>query len=186
MKIKEVKEEITEVENINDTKNKQPWYTRWYIIMAIVVVSIVSIFSYNYTFVMVNGYSMEPNYHDTNLILGEKHFEYLNRFDVVIINSVEGKTVLIKRVIGLPGETIQYKDNQLFVNGNYVEDVYGTGLTENFKVTLDENSYFCMGDNREHSRDSRYYGYFDKKEIMAKINGRRYVSIFNTKSPLNN
>ena len=184
MKIKEVKEEIKDIENPNETKNKKPWYKRWYIIMAIITVIVVSIFNYNYTFVMVNGYSMEPNYHDTNLLLGEKHFDYLNRFDVVIINSVEGNTVLIKRVIGLPGETIQYKDNQLFVNGKYVEDIYGTGWTENFTITLDANSYFCMGDNREHSYDSRYYGDFDEKEIMAKIRGRRYVSIFNTKSPL--
>lgn len=176
MKLKKV--ELDEEEVVNEsTKKKLPWYKRWYVIVMLFVLISTSIFNYNYTFVYVNGSSMEPNYEDGNIVLGEKHYDYLSRFDVVVINSDSVDNILIKRIIGLPNDTIEYVNNQLFVNGEYAVDLFGMGFTENYKIELGPDEYFCLGDNREHSWDSRLYGTFTKKEIIAKVKGRRHIKI---------
>ena len=90
----------------------------------------------------------------------------LKRFDIVVVDN--GKDYLIKRVIGLPGEEIEYKDNKLYVNGKEVNDKYGNGKTSDFKVKVGKNKYFVLGDNRTNSLDSRYYGSFNKKKILGK------------------
>lgn len=175
---KMIKKEIidTEVNQSNEIDNK-PWYKRWYIITTIIVFFIMMIFNYNFAFILVNGDSMNPNYENGNLVFADKQYEDLYRFDVVVINSDNADQILIKRIIGLPGDTIEYVDNQLFVNGEYVEDMYGSGMTNNFKIVVEDNSYFCLGDNRENSYDSRRYGLFTKDEIIAKVQGRRYVKL---------
>ncbi len=87
------------------------------------------------------------------------------RFDIVIFPGVEegnDQPYLIKRLIALPGETVQIKDGKVYINGEELtEDVYGTdeyisyaGIVEE-PYTLGEDEYFCMGDNREHSWDCR-------------------------------
>ena len=171
------KEVVKETENDTKDENQTPWYKRWYSIVAFIVFVAMMMFNYNYAIILVNGESMSPNYHDGDILFSQKQYDYLNRFDVVIINSSKADHIIIKRVIGLPGETIDYIDNQLFVNGEYVEDRYGTGTTQNFTITLDENSYYCLGDNRENSYDSRAYGSFSDKEILAKVYGRQHAKL---------
>jgi len=71
-----------------------------------------------------------------------------------------------KRVIGLPGEKIRYKNNKLYINDKIIEDSYAYGDTENFQeITLGNDEYFLMGDNREISLDSRSLGVIKKDEI---------------------
>lgn len=170
-----------DVSKENETEPKDevkiPWYKKWYLVTAIIVFVVMMIFNYNYALILVNGESMSPNYHNGDILFSQKQYDYLSRFDVVIINSPKADNVLIKRVVGLPGETIEYLDNQLYVNGEYIEDMYGTSTTQNFTITLDENSYYCLGDNREHSYDSRKYGSFSDKEILAKVYGRRHAKL---------
>ena len=108
---------------------------------------------------------MEPNFKENQIVMMHI-FLNLDRFDCVMIKS---EKQLFKRVIGLPGETIEYKDNKLYVNGVEIEDKYEQGKTENFKVILAENEYFCMGDNREISKDSRALGPFKREQIKAKM-----------------
>ena len=75
---------------------------------------------------------------------------------------------IVKRVIGLPGETVEYIDNELYIDGMLIEqDFEYLGTTQNLRVTLDKNEYFVLGDNRENSRDSRYYGPFTKDKIVS-------------------
>lgn len=170
-------------ENINSSEDKlikKHWYKKSSNIIILSIIILLLIFNYNFTFVIVNGESMEPNYTDGNFLLAERQYKYLSRFDVVVVNSKAANKVLIKRIIGLPGDEIEYKDNQLFVNGEYVSDAYGSGYTNNFKVTVEEGTYFCLGDNRENSYDSRKYGVFSEKEIIAKIKGRRHLDIKNS------
>ena len=117
--------------------------------------------------VIVHGQSMSPTYHENQYVIGH-WFVNIDRFDVVVIDVDDLQ--LIKRVIGLPGETIMYKDNQLYVNNTLVEDTYGNGNTADFMITLGKDEYFCMGDNREHSIDSRSYGAFNYDQIVSKMN----------------
>ena len=120
---------------------------------------------------VVNGNSMYPTLDEGDrcysAIFSKNNIE---RFDIVVIDlhSANNKK-LVKRVVGLPNETIEYKDNKLFVNGNYIEEEFTTDeRTKDFIVTLGEDEYYCLGDNRHISKDSRYYGAFHSKDIMSK------------------
>ncbi len=93
-------------------------------------------------------------------------FSDVERFDIVVVD--EGDEYLIKRVIGLPGETIEYRDNQLYVNGKKVKENYSSEKTDDFKVKVSKDSYFVLGDNRTNSLDSRYFGAFKRKKILGK------------------
>ena len=129
----------------------------------------------------VEGESMEPNLHNFEYLLTEKisyRFDKPARGDIVVINSpqTDGKNY-IKRTIGLPGETVSLNDGKVFINDkqlieNYLPDTTmtfgGPLLAEGNKLTLRENEYFVMGDNRGHSKDSRYIGPIDRKYISGR------------------
>lgn len=146
----------------------------------------------------VNGDSMDDTLADGQSLIMDKlsyRFHDPERFDIVIFPGVEEeitqpglfdrllgrKTVrpyYIKRVIGLPGETIQIIDGKVYINGEELkEDVYGItdyidepGIAAE-PLTLDDDEYFCLGDNRPVSFDSRYekVGPVDKDEIVGKV-----------------
>ena len=119
--------------------------------------------------IKVNGTSMMTTLHDGDImilnIIGYK-FEKIKRFDIVVVD--EGNEYLIKRIIGLPGEEVEYKDNKLYINGKKVKENYGSQETEDFKVKVENNSYFVLGDNRTNSLDSRHFGSFSKNKIIGK------------------
>lgn len=166
-------EDESEETSEESKKTKKKWYKRWYVIMLDIVVAITLIFNCFFTIIVVHGDSMNPNFTSGNVLLCHRRFD-IWRFDVVTIASTKSDVILIKRVIGLPNETIEFKDNQLFVNGEYRTDPYAYGNTEDFTITLGPDEYFCMGDNRENSLDSRYFGTFTDDEIFAKSNYKIY------------
>lgn len=92
----------------------------------------------------------------------------LDRFDIVVIDN--GEYLIVKRLIGLPNETIEYKDNKLYINGEYYkedfldDDIY----TNELKIELKDNEYYCLGDNRESSIDSRVHGPFLREDIKSR------------------
>ena len=102
----------------------------------------------------------------------------LSRFDIAIIYVEEKKDYIVKRVIGLPGETVSYENGILKINGEAMEEPfldtefknsYGEEFMQDISpLTLGENEYYCLGDNRPVSRDSRYYGPFTADQIVAK------------------
>ena len=122
--------------------------------------------------VRVDGTSMYPNLKDGDFGFSGIFTKRLGleRFDVVVIDSSKTEDRIVKRIIGLPGETVTYKDNQLYIDGEAIEETFISDdvYTENFTITLGEDEYFVMGDNRTVSRDSRYYGPFSSSEIIAK------------------
>ena len=142
-----------------------------YLPYVVIIIVVLIIKSNVVAPIRVNGKSMNNNIKNGDImildIIGYRTSK-LKRFDIVVIDN--GKDYLIKRVIGLPNEEIEYKDNKLYVNGKLIKDKYSKGKTNDFKVTVNNNSYYVLGDNREDSLDSRYYGSFNKKKILGKTN----------------
>lgn len=124
--------------------------------------------------VFVNAYipsaSMYPTIEVNDRLYGNRLAYFTSnpqREDIVIFKH-DGN-LLIKRVIGLPNETISCKDGVIYINGEVYDDLYSYGITSDFEeITIPENSYFVMGDNREHSKDSRAWGYITSENVVAK------------------
>lgn len=117
------------------------------------------------------GESMMPTLNDSDFIYVNLR-EEVKRDDIIVINS-ETEGCLIKRVIALPGETIQIKHNIIFINGKPYDDRYNVimkdyGIAAN-EIKLNENEYFVMGDNRNNSYDSRAFGPINENEIMGVV-----------------
>lgn len=142
------------------------------IIVAALFLCILIVFSANHFITAVVGESMEPTYKNGELLFVDRHFE-IERFDVVVIDT--GNKPIIKRVIGLPGETVYLSDSGIFINGEQLEDNYGVGTTTKLSadmatiVELGEDEYYVLGDNRSNSLDSRYYGAFNRVDIFGKV-----------------
>ena len=148
-------------------------------IMSYVLIIIIAILIKLYVFspVKVNGTSMTPTLIDGDImLLNEIGYKLhgVERFDIVVAN-VDGER-LIKRVIGLPGEKIEYRDNQLFVNDEFVYENFKHEDTEDFNISslgsdkVPDDTYFVLGDNRTNSKDSRVVGCIHKGKIMGKTN----------------
>lgn len=136
-------------------------------IIIIVVVLLIKV--YIFTPVIVNGPSMMNTLHDKDVMILDKIGMRLNgieRFDIVVIQTKNNK--IIKRVIGLPGETIEYKNNKLYINDKEIKDSYGNNVTYDFeKVKIPDNMYYVLGDNRTDSVDSRIIGVVPKDDILG-------------------
>lgn len=115
---------------------------------------------------------MVPTLLDGDIMILDKigyRINGLKRFDIVVIKYNNEK--IIKRVIGLPGDYIKYKDNILYVNGKEIKEEYKRDITNNFSLKdlgyekIPENKYLVLGDNRSISKDSRIIGLIDKEDI---------------------
>lgn len=138
---------------------------------ALVLLTIVLIRTFVATPVRVDGESMYSTLDDGDILLLEKYDTKYERFDIVVFD-LNGER-LIKRVIGLPGDEVEYKNNTLYINGTEVDEIYGYGITQDFKYTKKvDNCYFVVGDNRNNSLDSRYFGCVPKDKIIGSV---RYV-----------
>lgn len=135
----------------------------------------------------VKGSSMYPTLHDGDELLVEKvsrYFGAINRFDIITVDTAgidAHANRVIKRVVGMPGETVEIKEGKVFINGEALheaylpEDVKTTVQVLNFqKVTLGDNEYYCLGDNRNNSNDSRYFGPVPQGNILGKLLVRIY------------
>ncbi|MEO8581044.1 MAG: signal peptidase I [Patescibacteria group bacterium] len=154
------------------------------------VVIALSIFLVVYLFLLqphqVNGQSMVPNFHDKEYLLTDKISYKLGkpkRGDVVVFHAPPAANCaigtgcdFIKRVLGLPGDQVEVKDNAIWINGQKVEEPY---IPSNFEIlpgaytkgkiiTLGVDEYFVDGDNRPFSSDSRAWGPITSKEIVGR------------------
>lgn len=137
---------------------------------VIIIIVVILIKAFIVTPIVVNGPSMMDTLHDKDIMILDKlgiKIKEIKRFDIVVIDAMDTK--IIKRVIGLPGETIEYKDNKLYIDGKLIEDSYGSQVTYDFdSVKIPNDMYFVLGDNRTDSVDSRILGCISKKDILGK------------------
>lgn len=142
------------------------------IIYGSIILAIILIRTFIITPVRVNGTSMNETLEDGEIMILNKidyTFNEINRYDIVVVKTEDSK--IIKRVIGLPGETLKYENNTLYINGKETEEPYLTEETEDFNITelgcdkIPQDCYFVMGDNRNNSSDSRIIGCVKKENI---------------------
>lgn len=145
----------------------------------------VAVFALTWVFLAepleVTGDSMEPTLHDKEQILVEKmsmNFDELQRGDIIVFNSPENpKILIVKRIIGVPGDRITIQNEAVYLNGQQLEESYiGNGIKTEAKNALEDGvetsvpyqSYIVLGDNRTNSTDSRDFGPIKKEEIVGK------------------
>jgi signal peptidase I len=154
---------------------------------VIIVVVVILIRTFIATPVVVNGPSMETTlYNGEILILNKlsKTIGELERFDIVVVNDTKDNELIIKRIIGLPGDKVEYIDNKLYINEELIEDDYAYGQTDSFDIsdicvasgnkksncdydTVPQGYYLVLGDNREVSYDSRKLGFIKEEDIKG-------------------
>lgn len=154
-------------------KKDYKYYLKEYLPFTLFIIFIIVIRTFICTPINVNGSSMSTTLKDGDIMILNKIGikSGIDRFDIVVVKT--DNNYLIKRVIGLPNETISYQDEKLYINGKVIEDKYNLNYTEDFEpVKLGSDEYFVMGDNRSISKDSRVseVGPIKKDKILGKTN----------------
>lgn len=162
----------------------RPWMKElreWIIIAGIVfaVMSLLNIYVFNVSTVI--GKSMQPTLYEGEKLIINKislSFGSPGRGEIVVLHDPstgpDRKEYLVKRIIGIPGDIVEVKDRQLYVNGKQVEEPYTDTTIQDpdfGALTVQEGTYFVMGDNRHAgaSKDSRYFGAVAKSSIVGKV-----------------
>lgn len=149
--------------------------------LKVIVITLIVTYGVLY-FVQISkvyGTSMLPTYHEGNIVLVDKVFYKLTnpkRNDIVVVDYKDAnmkETFIIKRVVGIGGDHIEIKDNELYLNGELLEEDYINGAminSEDMVVDVPEGKVFVMGDNRNNSLDSRKLGYFDfDEDVIGRV-----------------
>ncbi len=185
-----------------DKPKKSVWreIMEWILTLVVAVVLALVIRTFVFEFVKVEGESMLDTLNNGEVMLVTKYqyasawlcfpwqsdaekeaaprytlFGDPERFDVVICRYPgRGNQDFVKRVIGIPGDTIELVNGVLFVNGYeydepYISDAYRAGYINNGKWTVGEGEYFVMGDHRNNSNDSRYIGAISRDMIIGRV-----------------
>lgn len=190
------KKETDRKENKKEEKMTKKEWIRFILLLVIVYISagyVVPTFAADKA--IVDGESMEMNYYDGDSVIADKlvyKMTGLDRFDVILLypyGRVTDDTPVgfvqrefmgveedcyIKRVIGLPGETVQIVGSDILINGEVLEESYGkdpisrAGVASE-PITLEENEYFVLGDNRTVSEDSRTFGPVSSENICGRV-----------------
>lgn len=140
------------------------------LIPYIAIIVIVLLFrTFIATPVRVDGDSMNPTLKNGEILFLNKMDHSYERFNIIVFNY--GGTKLVKRIIGLPGDSIKYIDNQLYLNGEIFDEPFDHRMTLDFSFdeVIPDGSYFVLGDNRTDSLDSRYIGLVNEKDIEGVV-----------------
>jgi len=154
------------------------WLDFTWEILKIVIISLAIIVPIRYFLIQpffVKGASMEPNYLDGDYLIIDEisyRFESPQRGEVIIFRyPLDPSQFFIKRVIGLPGESIKVQEGRVYINESVLDEskyLQGVETAGNVEVKLSDDEYFVLGDNRNASSDSRKWGEVDKKLIIGR------------------
>nr|WP_329602816.1 signal peptidase I [Terrilactibacillus tamarindi] len=163
--------------------------TRWVLAIGCAIIIALLLRNLIFTNYVVEGQSMMPTLQDGNRLIVNKtdyHLSKPERFDIIIFHATKHKD-FVKRIIGLPGDRIDYRNDVLHVNGHAVKEPF---LNENKKkilsglltndfpdkgtIEVPKDKLFVMGDNRLYSFDSRQIGFIDMKNVVGKVNLRYF------------
>lgn len=148
------------------------------VFLLVVLLVVYLLITYVFRKTIVHNVSMQETlYEGDNIIMDELSYNISDpkRFDIICFKSYKEKDLLIKRVIGLPGETIKISDGIIYIDEKEIKDVKGLDKIDNpglayDGVTLSDDEYFVIGDNRLESIDSRFkdVGNVRRNEILGK------------------
>ncbi len=159
-------------------------------VLMFLLILLMFLKTFVFTVFVVDGYSMEPTLHDQDFIMIDTwgyHYRPVERFDVVVFKRRDG-SYFVKRVIGLPGEKVYYRDHTLYINNQPIKETYLT--REEFAMMIDfelgmiqeghvipEDHYFLLGDHRSRSLDSRNFGLVHKAQLTGRVMASYYPTI---------
>ena len=130
--------------------------------------------------VKVVGSSMLPTLHDSDHYLLNRwvyHFRTPSRQDIVVIRDPSAKCYAVKRIVGVGGDSVYFKDGAVYVNGTKLQEpylptgtpTYACGKVQEQLITCGKDQFFLLGDNRMNSADSRVYGPVPRQNILGMI-----------------
>ncbi len=169
---------MPEIQDEIASKAKRTGVFLWEVV-KVVVISLAIIIPIRYFLIQpfyVKGASMEPNFHNYEYLIIDEisyRFNEPERGDVVVLRNPQMRTqFFIKRIIGLPSETVEIKNHGVYINGEKLDEspyldestfTYGTQ-----ELALHDNEYFLLGDNRSESLDSRVFGAVPSEEFIGR------------------
>lgn len=159
------------------------YFLKEWVPYILIIIIVILLRTYIITPVIVRGDSMYDTLKNNEVLLLSK-ISYrtgkIKRFDVVVIKD-KSQEYIIKRIIGMPGDSIEYKDNILYINGKKYNKKFTNDVTEDFTLDdicninkidcngkIPEDMYLVLGDNRDVSADSRVKGLIEKDKIIGK------------------
>ena len=136
---------------------------------VLIIIAVILIRTFIITPVRVDGASMDQTLEDGQILLLYK-LSNIDYGDIIVLDEEKEGEIIIKRIIGMPGDTVSINDNTVYVNGEELEEDYAYGETSDYEeITLGDDEYFILGDNRPISKDSRYFGPVKEDEIIGKV-----------------
>ena len=172
--------EVPTQSNLEESKQPSMWRQLFYELLETVFIALVMVLVINFVSarIRVDGNSMQPSFEHNDYVIVSKlsyTFGEILRGDVVVFPFPHNPDEdYIKRVIGLPGEEVEIRVNMVYINGQPLDEDYvylngGTPRQANFgPVTVPEGHLFLLGDNRNQSSDSRYWGCLDENLLRGK------------------